>query len=293
MSTLQLLNQRPVNEIDAYSNLRYDYSRIEDESARERVRRAAVQIKPRLKRAAEDLFVIGQELVSIKEYLGHGEWGEWLATEFGLSDRMARNFMNVSLRLGSKTEKFSVLPVSALYELAAPSTSPEVIQQVEGKIEIGTLPSLTDIRAWKGVQRQQRLKTLTVAIDSWVDAQQLAGDETIQLLNSLQAEAIEVPSEVRESIIDPTSKEIGQAIEQSLTQRQQLTERDTTTLTPAEEITQTSELDTTLSQALALLQDEKNRSAYARLTGNDTHLAKAIQSLKRAMKALASIDGGQ
>lgn len=285
MNALQLLRQRPVNEIDVYADLRYDYSRVEDETVRERLRQAAVQIKPRLKRAAEDLFVIGQELVTIKEYLGHGEWGEWLATEFGLSDRMARNFMNVAIRLGGKTEKFSVLPVSVLYELAAPSTAPEVIEQVEGEIETGAVPSLTDIRTWKEVQRQQRVQILTAAIDEWVAQEAAEEEEAIQLLSALQSETTEVPAEVQSAIIEPTPKEIGLAIAQSLAQR--LSQH-----APEEQAVTDNEmpkkaLDTNLRRALSLLEDENQRIAYARLTNDDPHLAEAIDALQKALAALA------
>ena len=285
MNALQLLRQRPVNEIDVYADLRYDYSRVEDETVRERLRQAAVQIKPRLKRAAEDLFVIGQELVTINEYLGHGEWGEWLATEFGLSDRMARNFMNVAIRLGGKTEKFSVLPVSVLYELAAPSTAPEVIEQVEGEIETGAVPSLTDIRTWKEVQRQQRVQILTAAIDEWVAQEAAEEEEAIQLLSALQSETTEVPAEVQSAIIEPTPKEIGLAIAQSLAQR--LSQH-----APEEQAVTDNEmpkkaLDTNLRRALSLLEDENQRIAYARLTNDDPHLAEAIDALQKALAALA------
>jgi hypothetical protein len=285
MNALQLLRQRPVNELDVYADLRYDYSRVEDETVRERLRQAAVQIKPRLKRAAEDLFVIGQELVTIKEYLGHGEWGEWLATEFGLSDRMARNFMNVAIRLGGKTEKFSVLPVSVLYELAAPSTAPEVIEQVEGEIETGAVPSLTDIRTWKEVQRQQRVQILTAAIDDWVAQEAAEEEEAIQLLSALQAETTEVPAAVQSAIIEPTPKEIGLAIAQSLAQR--LSQH-----APEEQAVTDNEmpkkaLDTNLRRALSLLEDENQCIAYARLTNDDPHLAEAIDALQKALAALA------
>lgn len=292
MSTLQLLNQRPVNTLHIYSNLRYDYNRIGDEAARERVRQAAVQIKPRLKRAAEDIFVIGQELVAIKQDLAHGEWGDWLTTEFGLSDRMARNFMNVALRLGGKTEKFSVLPVSSLYELAAPSTVDEVIQQVEGEIETGAVPSLTDIRVWKGVQRQQRIRTLTDALNEWADAQGLDDDETVQRINAFRSDTTEVPEEIKAAILDPTPKEIELAIAQSLAQRQLLVGPQLQGQAVTDDIMPRQEVASALRKALALLQDEKQNAAYARLTEDDPHLMQAIQSLKQALNTLSSADDG-
>jgi hypothetical protein len=288
MSALQLLNQRPVSQIDVYGSLRYDYNRISDESVRERVRQAAVQIKPRLKRAAEDLFVIGQELVAVKEELPHGEWGDWLATEFSLSDRMARNFMNVAIRLGSKTEKFSVLPVSALYELAAPSTVPEVIEQVEEKLETGSVPSMLEIRTWKQRQRQQRLATLTTALDEWVKAQETTQDDQIRLLKSLQAEECEPPAQLTEVVADLTAKEVRQAVEQLLAQHQPISER---TASPpiSTSVDATGDLQTTLQRALALLNDVQQQVVYAQLTGDDPHLAQAIEALHLALQRLDSV----
>ena len=84
--------------------------------------RAARVIKPLLKRTAEDIFIIGGELRAVKEMLPHGRYTDWLGVEFGLSERMAQHFVNVRERLGPKSEKFSVLPPSTLYMLAAPST---------------------------------------------------------------------------------------------------------------------------------------------------------------------------
>jgi hypothetical protein len=117
-------------------DLHYDYDQV-SETHRETVRRSALNIKPRLKRAAEDIFVIGQELQAVKDVLPHGQYTKWLDVEFGLSERMAQHFMNVRRRLGSKSEKFSVLPPSTLYLLAAPSTPDEAIETVEEQLGSG------------------------------------------------------------------------------------------------------------------------------------------------------------
>lgn len=117
-------------------DLYFNYATLPEEK-REVVRRSALTIKPRLKRAAEDIFVIGSELLEVKTLLPHGLFTEWLDVEFGLSDRMAQHFMNVRGRLGPKSEKFSVLPPSSLYLLAAPSTPDEVIRAVEDRLEAG------------------------------------------------------------------------------------------------------------------------------------------------------------
>lgn len=116
--------------------LAYDYSTVA-EVYREAVRRSALVIKPRLKRAAEDIFVIGKELNATKALLPHGEYTKWLDVEFGLSERMAQRFVNVYERLGVKSDIMSVLPPTTLYLLAAPSTPDEAIKAVEQQLDAG------------------------------------------------------------------------------------------------------------------------------------------------------------
>lgn len=115
-------------------DLFYDYGKV-DEANREAVRRAAINIKPRLKRAAEDLFVIGKDLQATKSLLPHGEYVNWLSVEFGLSVRMAQRFVAVYERLGFKSDIMSFLPPTILYLLSAPSTPDEAIAQVQQRLD--------------------------------------------------------------------------------------------------------------------------------------------------------------
>lgn len=114
--------------------LRFHYETL-PEVHREAVRRSALAIKPRLKRAAEDIFVIGRELAFVKKHIGHGAYTEWLDVEFGLSDRMAQRFMNVSDRLGAREPILVRLAPTILYQLAAPSTPDEAIEEVQERLE--------------------------------------------------------------------------------------------------------------------------------------------------------------
>lgn len=124
--------------------LLYDYSRL-PAPQRRLAEEAARLIKPRLRRAAEDIFVIGAALNGVKAKLEHGQFGEWLAVEFGLSRRMAQHFMNVATRLQAKSEKFSHLPPSTLYLLAAPTTPDEAIRVVEERLDAGDRPQLARV----------------------------------------------------------------------------------------------------------------------------------------------------
>lgn len=133
-----LSEAQPVTTLveQARVELFYDYDLLPDEH-RGRVIQAAQTIKPRLKRSAEDLFVIGAELNAVKDAFPHGEFSRWLDAEFGLSQRMAQHFMNVASRLLPKSEKFSLLSPSALYLLAAPSTPSTAIAEVEQLLAAG------------------------------------------------------------------------------------------------------------------------------------------------------------
>ena len=136
------------------AELFYDYALLPTEH-REAVRRSARIIKPLLKRTAEDIFIIGGELRGVKEMLPHGRYTEWLEVEFGLSERMAQHFVNVRERLGPKSEKFSVLPPSTLYLLAAPSTPDQAIVLVEARIDAGDRVSVAHVQ--RTIAEQKRL----------------------------------------------------------------------------------------------------------------------------------------
>lgn len=144
------------------AELHYDYNQLPSEH-REAVRRSARIIKPLLKRTAEDIFTIGGELRGVKDMLPHGRYTEWLEVEFGLSERMAQHFVNVRERLGPKSEKFSVLPPSTLYMLAAPSTPDEAIVIVEERIDAGDRMSVANVQR---MIAEQKKRTRTVTIDA-------------------------------------------------------------------------------------------------------------------------------
>lgn len=133
--------------------LLYDYSRL-PAPQRRLMEEAARTIKPRLRRAAEDIFVIGAALNGVKAQLEHGRFGDWLAVEFGLSRRMAQHFMNVAARLQAKSEKFSHLPPSTLYLLAAPTTPDEAIRVVEERLDAGDRPQLARVARIVELSRQ-------------------------------------------------------------------------------------------------------------------------------------------
>lgn len=96
-----------------------------DEETRALVQRHASEIKERMRRSAQDIVEIGQRLTEVKEYLGHGNFGNWLRAEFEWSEGAARRFMQVAETFKSINLIDLNIAPSALYLLAAPSTPTE------------------------------------------------------------------------------------------------------------------------------------------------------------------------
>jgi hypothetical protein len=123
----------------------FDYSSL-DTDVRIFVQDKAQSIHARLKRTAEDIIAIGQDLIEVKARLGHGQFLPWLQSEFGMSRQTSHDFMRVAERFGDECRNFLHLPVSILYELAAPSTPDAVIEMVETKQIPATLSAIREAK---------------------------------------------------------------------------------------------------------------------------------------------------
>ena len=109
---------------------------------------ATERIKLRLKRTAEDIIAIGQDLILIKAELGHGQFLSWIEHHFEMTRYTAHNFMSVAERFGSNVEIFHISP-SIIYELATPSTPDSVIEEVTAKVESGETVSVKEVKELK------------------------------------------------------------------------------------------------------------------------------------------------
>ncbi len=114
----------------------FNYDLLETKVA-EQVRSSADRIRERVKKTVEDIIEVGNDLLAVKEALGHGRFSPWLKAEFGWSERTAQNFISVAERF--KSAKFAELPIqpSAAYLLAAPAVPDEARQVAIEKAEAG------------------------------------------------------------------------------------------------------------------------------------------------------------
>jgi hypothetical protein len=119
---------------------------------------ATERIKLRLKRTAEDIIAIGQDLILIKAELGHGNFEKWIKINFEMKRMTAHNIMQVAERFGSNIQLLYISP-TILYELAAPSTPDSVIEEVTAKVEAGEKVSVKEVQALKRqIKEEQELK---------------------------------------------------------------------------------------------------------------------------------------
>ncbi len=114
----------------------FNYEELEEET-RNFVKTRTAAIKALMKRTAQDIIEIGQELIGVKSRLGHGTFIAWLKMEFGWTRRTANNFIHVAERF--KWENFSHLDFapSALYLLASPSITEEARDEALSRAESG------------------------------------------------------------------------------------------------------------------------------------------------------------
>ncbi len=113
-------------------------------------------------RAIEDVIEIGRHLAEAEDHVGHGNRGAylaWIKTEFGWSDQTARRFIHIYEF--SRDSRFnnllnSDLPLSGLYQLAAPKTPDEARQEIAERIEEGKRPSYAEVK--KTIAEAKRTK---------------------------------------------------------------------------------------------------------------------------------------
>lgn len=79
------------------------------------VHAATERIRLRMRRTAEDIIEIGRDLITIKKALPHGQFGEWLRSEFEMTEMTAQRFMQVTERFGGKSNIMLDFKPTVLY----------------------------------------------------------------------------------------------------------------------------------------------------------------------------------
>ena len=95
---------------------------ILDQQTQISVKQKTSEIKGLIRQTAQDIFKVGKKLAEVKQQLKHGQFRNWLKTEFNWSVSSATKFMQVSEQFKNVNFTDFNFATSALYVLAAPST---------------------------------------------------------------------------------------------------------------------------------------------------------------------------
>lgn len=124
----------------------FDYGCV-DEGIRDAVCASASEIRRQVSASRQSIITVGTRLIEVKAILPHGLWRAWLKAEFEWSERSAQRYMRVATVFGSKPDTVSDLPPGVLQVLAAPSTPPDVREEVLREVaQAGAAPTVDSVK---------------------------------------------------------------------------------------------------------------------------------------------------
>jgi hypothetical protein len=129
------------------SATRFSYENLSHQLAAD-LKAAATEIRRLHRQSFDNIIDAGNKLLSARERLNHGQFGDWIATEFGWTDRTARRYMLAAKWVSGKSDIVSGLELTAIYLLSSPSTPAAVGDDVVDRLHHGehlTLPQIKSI----------------------------------------------------------------------------------------------------------------------------------------------------
>jgi hypothetical protein len=185
MSESTVLQVREVNKVPAIG---FDYSAI-DPKISGPVKTSASNIQRALGEIQASIFVIGKELLAVKEKIGHGHFLRFIEDEFHWSDKKAERYMSVVRRFGNQIRQFVEFQPSVLYELAAKNTSESVVERALEQHKDEGFVTLKEIKSWKKQENQTNFEAATI------DAIENISGEDVEI-NKLDSKLDELEQEI-------------------------------------------------------------------------------------------------
>lgn len=106
----------------------FDYASL-DSVTSEFLKSRAAEVKGLMRQTVENIIRTGNILIEVKSRLPHGQWTNWCETEFGWSQRTARQMINAAETFSAENLSNLDIATSALYILSAPSTPEEAREE--------------------------------------------------------------------------------------------------------------------------------------------------------------------
>lgn len=138
----------------------FDYAVLDPVVAGE-AKAVAERIRARMRSSFLDT---GRDLIVMKQRLDHGQFGAWIKAEFDMTERTAQRFMGAAELVEQKPDIVSDLPQTVLYALAAPSTPPQIMDEMEAAAASGVpLPPSTIKEKVETARSEQRAEKKALA----------------------------------------------------------------------------------------------------------------------------------
>jgi hypothetical protein len=98
-----------------------------------------------ISRSARTVLEIGERLTKARSVAQYGTWNPFLE-RCGVQERTAQNYMNAWRKFGDNPQRVSGLPAAVIYQLAAPSADPDVVDAVLVDVDQGVRPTASEVR---------------------------------------------------------------------------------------------------------------------------------------------------
>lgn len=188
MESIETLSRLTIEQPLTSEAQKFDYNALSQETIII-VQECTSKIKVLVRRTAQDLICIGENLTEVKQQLGHGNFMNWLKSEFDWSISAATRYMQVSEKFKFVNLANLEIAASALYLLAAPSTTEAVLQEaLEGAIR-GEAISHTKVKAiatqHKEAGKSKTPKPVTVDAQAEIFEKQPEGSADIPVIDCL------------------------------------------------------------------------------------------------------------
>jgi hypothetical protein len=124
----------------------FEYNLLPEPVAKE-ARGAAATIVEQQVAINRSVVIIGSSLSKVRALLPFGAYEAWLESEIGIQPRLARYYIRGYDFLIGKSEKFSDLPITAIFKLSSPSAPQEAVEEITRLVHDGVRVKLVDIDA--------------------------------------------------------------------------------------------------------------------------------------------------
>ncbi len=186
------LSSKLLERQSTQQTINFEYGILEAET-RMVVQQCTNEIKMLMRRTSQDIIDIGEKLTQVKQHLGHGNFINWLKSEFNWSRSAATKFMQVAEQF--KFVNFTNLNItaSALYLIAAPSVPKKAREEVIKRASLGENISYTKAKA---IVCQYR-KAASLKPDEPANIVEFTGDKTLAVSRQEDLTQKEAQTETR------------------------------------------------------------------------------------------------